>query len=71
MSINNKKFLSKSKNWFRLPENIQSIFETIGSIEDIDTADASDAATAITLANANKAKLNQILAAFREVSFVK
>ncbi len=35
-------------------------------IDPVDTADATNLATAITLANANKAKLNELIAALSE-----
>lgn len=40
------------------------------AITDVTTADATDAATAVTLANANKAKINAILAALRSAGVI-
>jgi hypothetical protein len=38
----------------------------VGIVADVTTADATDLATAITLTNANKAKINEILQALRD-----
>ena len=41
---------------------------TMAAITAITTPDATDAATAATLANANKAKINAIIAAFHDLT---
>lgn len=43
----------------------------INAITDITTADATDLATAITLTNANKAKINQLLQALRDSGILR
>lgn len=48
--------------------NLMPAKSGITAISAIATADATDLATAITLANANKAKINAILAAMKVVS---
>lgn len=62
--MSNKTYLPKRPNWFRLPDYVRQLIGA-GTIADISEADATDAATAIVLANANKAKINEILAVLR------
>jgi hypothetical protein len=53
----------------RFFEEVSSSFEGLpdylANVADISTADATDLTTAIALANANKAKINELLAALQ------
>ena len=62
--MSNTTYLPKRPNWFRLPDYVRQLIGA-GSIDDIAEADATDLPTAIALANANKAKINEILAVLR------
>lgn len=53
-----------------VPEQAKAIVDvvqggTVAALTPVSTADATDAATVITLANANKAKINAIIAALQ------
>tara|TARA_R100000656_G_scaffold123720_1_gene100609 strand:+ start:706 stop:1011 length:306 start_codon:yes stop_codon:yes gene_type:complete len=41
------------------------------AVDDVDTADGSDAATTQALANANKAKINELLVSLRAAGFLE
>lgn len=66
----NKTFLPKNPNWFRLPEYVRQIINA-GSVADIAVPDATDLATAQALANANKAKINELLSVLREAGILE
>ena len=56
------------KAWFLFFNNLPQ--SKSAAIADIATADATDLPTAIALANANKAKINELLTAFRKAGII-
>lgn len=68
--MKDNEYLPKKLNWFRLPDYMSKIVGA-GSIEDISVVDATDATTAAALANANKAKINELLATLRKAGILE
>lgn len=68
--MSNTTYLPKRPNWFRLPDYVRQLIGA-GTVADISVADATDLPTAIALANANKAKINELLAVLRTAGLLE